>query len=102
LKVRIAIFFALLFAVLLSAPTVIILTDISQDIAFFLNINEVEEENKGKEASKVDSKLKIYPNTLIAFFLSSDIVTAKNVRLQSKNYVSHCPKIVTPPPKFIL
>jgi hypothetical protein len=102
LKVRIAIFFTLLFTVLLSTPTVILLTDTSQDIAFFLNINEVEEENKGKEESKVDSKLKIYPNTLIAFFLSSYIETAKNVRLQSKNYVSHCPKIVTPPPKFIL
>lgn len=102
MKVRIAIFFTLLFAVLLSAPTVISLTDTSQGIAFFLNINEVEEENKGKEESKVDSKLKIYSNTLIALFLSSYIETAKNVRLQSKNYVSYCPKIVTPPPKFIL
>ena len=102
MKVRIAIFFTLLFAVLLTAPAVISLTDVSKDIAFFLDINEEEGENKGKEESKADSKLKIYPNTFTASFLSSYIEITKNIRFQSKNYVSHCPKIVTPPPKLIL
>jgi hypothetical protein len=87
---------------LLVAPTVITLTDTSQDIAFFFDINEEEEENKGKEESKVDSKLKIYSSTFSASFLSSHVEITKNVRFLSKNYVSQTPKITTPPPEFIL
>jgi hypothetical protein len=101
-NVRIAIFFSILFMILLTAPTVITLTDASQDIAFFFDINEEEEENKGKEESKVDSKLKIYPTTFAASFLSSHIQITKNIRFLSKNYVSRTPKIATPPPKFVL
>ena len=88
--------------ILLTAPTVITLTDASQDIAFFFDINEEEEENKGKEESKVDSKLKIYPTTFAASFLSSNFQITKNIRFRAKNYVSKTPKIATPPPKFIL
>ena len=102
MNVRIAIFFSILFMILLTAPTVITLTDASQDIAFFFDINEEEEENKGKEESKVDSKLKIYPTTFAASFLSSHIQITKNIRFLSKNYVSQTPKITTPPPEFIL
>jgi len=101
-NVRIAIFFSVLFMSLLAAPTVITLTDASQDIAFFFDINEEEEENKGKEESKVDSKLKIYPSPFTASFLSSHIQITKNVRFLSKNYVSQTPKITTPPPEFVL
>ena len=88
--------------ILLTVPTVIPLTDASQDIAFFFDINEEEEENKGKEESKVDSKLKIYPTTFAASFLSSHIQITKNIRFLSKNYVSQTPKITTPPPDFVL
>ena len=102
MNVRIAIFFSILFIILLTAPTVITLTDASQDIAFFFDINEEEEENKGKEESKVDSKLKIYPTTFAASFLSSHIQITKNIRFLSKNYVSQTPKITTPPPDFVL
>mgnify|MGYP006104507571 FL=1 len=102
MNVRIAIFFSILFMILLTAPTVITLTDASQDIAFFFDINEEEEENKGKEESKVDSKLKIYPTTFAASFLSSHIQITKNIRFLSKNYVSQTPKITTPPPDFVL
>ena len=87
---------------LLVTPTVITLTDASQDIAFFFDINEEEEENKGKEESKVDSKLKIYPTTFAASFLSSHIQITKNIRFLSKNYVSQTPNITTPPPDFVL
>ena len=59
MKTRIAIFFTILFVCLLAIPTVISLTDGSQDIAFFLDINEEEEENKGKEENKVDSKFRL-------------------------------------------
>jgi hypothetical protein len=92
----------MLFVGLLAAPTVISLTDESQDIAFFLDINEEEEENKGKEESKVDSKLKVYPTNYASSFLSSYIEITKNVRFLSKNYASHFPNIITPPPKFVL
>lgn len=102
MNVRIAIFFSILFVILLTAPTVITLTDASQDIAFFFDINDEEEENKGKEESKVDSKLKIYPTTFAASFLSSHIQITKNIRFLSKNYVSQTPKITTPPPDFVL
>ncbi|MDC1464059.1 hypothetical protein N8387_00075 [Polaribacter sp.] len=102
MNARIAIFFSILFMSLLAAPTVITLTDASQDIAFFFDINEEEEENKGKEESKVDSKLKIYPTTFAASFLSSHVQIIKNVRFLSKNYVSQTPKITTPPPEFVL
>jgi hypothetical protein len=77
-------------------PTVITLTDTSQDIAFFFDINEEEEE------SKVDLKLKIYPSTFSASFLSSHVQITKNLGFLSKNYVSKTPKITTPPPKFVL
>jgi hypothetical protein len=39
---------------LLVAPAVMTLTNASQDFAFFFDINEEEEENKGKKESKVD------------------------------------------------
>jgi hypothetical protein len=102
MNVKIAIFFSILFMILLTAPTVITLTDASQDIAFFFDINEEEEENKGKEEPKVDSKLKIYPTTFAASFLSSHIQITKNIRFLSKNYISQTPKITTPPPEFVL
>ena len=102
MKTRIAIFFSILFVGLLVAPSIISLTDASVDIAFFLDINEEEEENKGKEENKVDSKLKIHPNTFAVSFLTSHIQITKNVRFLSKNYVSQTPKITTPPPKFVL
>jgi hypothetical protein len=102
LKTRIAIFFSILFLSLLVAPSIISLNEDSIDISFFLDINEEEEENKGKEESKVDSKLKIYPTTFAASFLSSNFQITKNIRFLSKNYVSRTPKIATPPPKFVL
>lgn len=103
MRLNSAIFFSILFLSLLTAPTVISLTDDGvENIAFLIDINEEEEENKGKEESKVDSKLKIYPAPFASSFLSSHIEITKNVRFLSKNYVSQFPKIVTPPPKFVL
>ncbi|WP_299670459.1 hypothetical protein [uncultured Polaribacter sp.] len=101
MKVKIAIFFSILFVSLLATPTIISLTDYSQEIAFFLDINE-EEENKGKEESKIDSELKIHSSTFITSFLSNDSQMNKNIRFHSKNYVSEYLKITTPPPKFML
>lgn len=79
-------------------PTVISLVDDSLNLAFFLDMNE-EEENKGKEGAK-DLEIKIYSSeNLDALFLNG-IQKKKNVRFQSKNYTSEYKKNTTPPPEF--
>jgi|TARA_B110000967_G_scaffold203050_1_gene243004 hypothetical protein len=62
-------------------------------------MNEEEEEKKGKEESKVDSKLKIYPPNFISSVLFNDFENKKNIRFNSKNYISKHLKVSTPPPK---
>jgi len=99
LNVIIALFFTLLFSFLLITPTVISLIDDTQDIAFFLDINE-EEENKGKGAAK-DLKIKIHATENFCNLLLIGIQKKKNVRFQSKNYLSEYPKKTTPPPELL-
>lgn len=99
MKVIIALFFTLLFSFLLITPTVISLIDDTQDIAFFLDINE-EEENKGKGAAK-DLKIKIHATENFCNLLLIGIQKKKNVRFQSKNYLSEYPKKTTPPPELL-
>jgi hypothetical protein len=100
LKVIIALFFTLLFSFLLITPTVISLIDDTQDIAFFLDINEEEEENKGKGVAK-DLKIKINATENFCNLLLIGIQKKKNVRFQSKNYLSEYPKKTTPPPELL-
>lgn len=102
MKIRISIFFSLLFLSVLIAPTIICLTNSTQEIAFFIDINEEEEENKGKEESKTDSKLKLYSSTFLNSFLSNAIETNENIRFHSKSYISKHPKVTKRPPKYIL
>lgn len=102
LRVRIAIFFSILFISLVITPTIILISNPSQDIIFLMDMSEEEEENKGKEESKVDSKLKIYPSNFISSILFSDFENKRNIRFNSKNYISKHPKVSTPPPKRIL
>lgn len=102
MKIRISIFFSLLFLSVLIAPTIICLTNSTQEIAFFIDINEEEEENKGKEESKTDSKLKLYSSTFLNSFLSNAIEMNENIRFHSKNYTSKHPKVTKRPPKYIL
>lgn len=99
MNVIIALFFTLLFSFLLITPTVISLIDDTQDIAFFLDINE-EEENKGKGAAK-DLKIKIHATENFCNLLLIGIQKKKNVRFQSKNYLSEYPKKTTPPPELL-
>ena len=101
MKIRIALFFSVLFISILIIPTVILVTDPSQEISFFLDFNEEEEENKGKEESKTDSELKINTSTYAKPFLSNHFTVLKNIHFYSKMYVSEYPKITTPPPRFI-
>ena len=87
LRVRIAIFFSILFISLVITPTIILISNPSQDIVFLMDMSEEEEENKGKEESKVDSKLKIYPSNFISSILFSDFENKRNIRFNSKNYI---------------
>ncbi len=102
MKVKIALFFTLLFSTLIITPTVISLVDDTQNIAFFLDINE-EEENKGKEGkeSAKDLEIKIHPTDHFSHYLHKGIQIKKNVSFKSTNYTSEYPKNTTPPPKSL-
>lgn len=77
-------------------PSVITLVDKDQDITIFLNLSEEEENTKHVKMGE----LKAHPNNYETSFLYKTIQKKKNVRFQSKNYVSQYPKILTPPPEF--
>jgi len=94
-----------MFSIALIAPAVISMFDDAKDVAFFLDLNE-EEENQGnegkegKEAAK-DLEIKIYSTEQYGALLLNGIQKKKNVSFQSKTYTSQYPKNTTPPPKFL-
>jgi predicted PurR-regulated permease PerM len=96
LKAKIALFFVLLFSILLITPVVISLIDSTQDIAMFLDINE--EENQGQ---KILKEIKNCSNSDLPTSFTK-IQRRENIRFMSKNYISRYPKILTPPPKLVL
>ncbi|CAM1358924.1 conserved hypothetical protein [Tenacibaculum sediminilitoris] len=96
MKSKTAIFFIFLFTSIIVTPMILTLVDQDQDISFFLELNEEEENTKH---IKID-ELKAHPNNNDTSFLFKTIQKKKNVRFQSKNYVSQYPKILTPPPEF--
>lgn len=100
MRVKIALFFLLVFSIIVITPVVISLFDDGQDVAIFLDMNE-EEENSGKEAVK-DLEVKIYPTEPSVVYLLKEIQKKRNVRFQSKNYISEYPKNTTPPPEFLV
>jgi hypothetical protein len=100
LKIKIALFFTFLFSILLITPSVISLIDDEQYIAFFLDMNEEEEESKGKETPK-DLKIKIHPTGYFGALLLDRIQKKRNIRFQSKNYTSEYPKKTIRPPQFL-
>lgn len=102
LKTKIAFFFSLLFICILVTPTVISLTDASQNIAFFLDLNEDEEENNGKEESKIDTEIKLQPSLYKDAILLKNEQTNTSFRFFSKKYTCKYLKVTTPPPKIIL
>jgi hypothetical protein len=102
LKIKIAFFFTLLFSIIIIAPTVISFVDDTQNITFFLDINEEEENkgNKGKESAK-DLEIKIHSIDRLNDFRINGIQKKKNVSFKSTNYTSEYPKNTTPPPKSL-
>jgi hypothetical protein len=99
LRVKIAFFFTLLFSILIITPAVIILVEDTQDVDFFLDMNE-EEESKGKEAAK-DLEIKLHYTEYSSGFSLNEIQKKRNVSFKSKNYISEYPKNTTPPPEFL-
>jgi hypothetical protein len=94
-----------MFSTALITPAVVNLFDDDQDIAFFLDLNEEEENQgkkgeKGKEAAK-DLEVKNYSTEQLSTLLLNRIQKKKNVSFQSKNYTSEYPKNTTPPPEFL-
>ena len=97
MKIKIALFFSILFVGFIAAPTIISLVNENQDVSFFLSLNEEEENNVKKNFKEV----KIYPTSYSTTFFKS-IQKRKNIRFTSKNYVCEFPKILTPPPELVL
>tara|TARA_B110001454_G_scaffold183207_1_gene178254 strand:- start:55 stop:333 length:279 start_codon:yes stop_codon:yes gene_type:complete len=91
-----------MFSIALITPAVISMFDDAKDVAFFLDLNEEEENqgNEGKEAAK-DLEIKIYSSEQYGALLLNGIQKKKNVSFQSKTYTSQYPKNTTPPPKFL-
>ncbi|CAL2088265.1 hypothetical protein LNI98_03465 [Tenacibaculum dicentrarchi] len=99
MKVKIAIFFSILFMSIIAVPTIITLIDSNQDITIFLDLNEEEEEESSIEGAS--KELKLYQTTdLNLFFIK--IKKIENVIFYSKNYISQFLKITTPPPRFFV
>lgn len=98
IRIRIALFFTLLFSVLIISPGVICFIDDTQNIEFFLDMNE-EEENKGKESAK-NLEIKIHPSEDFSDFILNGIQKKKNIIFKSKKYTSEYSKITTPPPEL--
>ena len=81
-------------------PTILSFVEDTENVAFFLEINE-EEENKGKESAK-DFETKIHPSKSFSNLFLNGIQVQKNVSYRSKNYTSEYPQITTPPPEIIV
>lgn len=101
MRVKIALLFTLMFSITLITPTVISVFDNGNDVTFFLDMSE-EEENQGKESNEAakDLEIKIYPTEQFGALLLNVIQKKKNVSFQSKTYTSQYPKNTTPPPKI--
>ena len=98
MKVKIALFFSLIFSILLIAPTVISVVDDSINLSLLVNMNEEEEGNN----SMKEIKVKIASENENSYLILNKIQKMKNISFQSKNYISEYPKITTPPPKYLL
>ena len=101
MRVFIASFFLLLFAIILAAPTVISLVDETQEISVFLDLSEEEESKEGKKGkeSKTDAELKLFTASQNGLSDLNKIQEKRNIRFRSKYYFSEYSKIDTPPPK---
>ncbi|PQJ79921.1 hypothetical protein [Polaribacter porphyrae] len=100
MRVKIAIFFSLLFVNLIIAPAIVSLVDKNQEISILFDASE-EEEKKGEESAK-DLEIKLQSSDVASSVIKQEMFRKKNVRFQSKKYNSTYSKINTPPPELKL
>jgi len=89
-----------MFSGVIVTPGIICLVDDTQDINFFLDMNE-KEENKGKESGK-NLEIKIDFSEEFSDYILSGIQKKRNIIFKSKNYTSEYSKITTPPPQLLV
>ena len=107
MRTIIALFFSILFTILLVTPTIISLLDDTQEVSVFFDLNEEEENNEGKEGkegkeSKKGTDLKLFASTQGLCGSLNSLQEKKNIRFRSKYYFLESSKIDTPPPKTAL
>ena len=98
MKVIIALFFSLLFSVLLITPTVISTVHKCGEMSFFLDCNEEENE---ENSSVIHLEVKLLRTASMPSVLFLGLRKKKHLNFTSKNYISEYLKITTPPPEFI-
>lgn len=98
MRFKIALFFTLLFSILLIAPTVISVVDNTINLSLLVNMNEEEEGNN----SIKEIKEKITSENENYYLVLHKIQKIKIISFQSKNYISEYPKNTTPPPKYFI
>ena len=104
MRTIIALFFSILFTILLVTPTIISLVDETQEVSIFFDLSEEEENNEGKEGkeSKKGADLKLFASTQSLCGSLNSLQEKKNIRFRSKYYFLESSKIDTPPPKTAL
>tara|TARA_B100000378_G_C17880192_1_gene355302 strand:+ start:235 stop:531 length:297 start_codon:yes stop_codon:yes gene_type:complete len=89
-----ALYLALLFLVLISAPTVIMSIDSSIDVSSFYNVNEEEEHENLKIVFKTTA--------LDSQTLFEESISSNHIGFSFKNYSKPYLSVVSPPPENVL
>ncbi|WP_052461143.1 hypothetical protein [Psychroserpens mesophilus] len=94
-----ATFFLILFAFLISAPTVILAIDDTADISYFYSITEEEENNTSKKISELDVIASDNIINLESLYFSN---RGNSLEYRFKTYPKPHLNLISPPPEFIL
>ncbi|MBR9845239.1 MAG: hypothetical protein GYB35_03600 [Algicola sp.] len=93
-----AIFFLIVFAFLISAPTVILAIDDTTDISYFYSITEEEENNTSKKMSELDVLASDNMIGLESLYFSN---SNNGLHYRFKTYPKPHLNLISPPPEFI-
>lgn len=93
-----AIFFLIVFAFLISAPTVILAIDDTTDISYFYSITEEEENNTSKKMSELDVLASDSMIGLESLYFSN---SNNSLHYRFKTYPKPHLNLISPPPEFI-
>ncbi|RXP61892.1 hypothetical protein EC396_03540 [Lutibacter sp. HS1-25] len=99
MKIRITIFFSIIFIASIAIPTVVGLSNKNSDVSVFFNLNENEHEKENSEEVNL-KEIKLYTSYFITDF-DTDVEKEKCMRFYTKNYISQYPKVQTQPPEYL-